>query len=556
VVRVAESLDEGERPQRCTLVRRCVRLERPLRRWAVAAIASIALALAPRAGDAASIGFQETDSFAAPFPAAQLLLAPTHQRLIVRSTAAIAAVDTQTGTPSVHLPNLIFTDIALSPSGNYVYAADYGGENFGFEPRVDKSWVHRLDLQTNVWESVTAAVAGHVQVVADGQFLLKSLDQWVVFSNNLWSAGGAAIPINTPTNSYFAPGYYPPVYAGNFRWHAATGRLIHGNEGSSSREIAAFRLINNEFAHVEESGTYGSAMQGGGSVALATDGSAFYYGPLKVDPLDVSHNLKLFPEPIHAATADVAFGDGRYYDARTGALLGQLGYSTTVYGLHPNGQEFWAYDASKGKLRHYALVPGEPRPGTCSLLDHTFALSVVGAAGGNASAIARALQVEFDPAPGDAHIGVDVGDKTVRVFNRLASDATFAGATTYTISLGNGSPLSIVGISVAVNGVTGFTPANVTFGQKSVTFSLAGSTWHPGDEVTVALQTTCQPCSLDFDGDGALDAKSDGLVLLRAMFGLTGSAVSDGAVGAQAPRPTWDALRPFLNNICGGNFGH
>ena len=123
-----------------------------------------------------------------------------------------------------------------------------------------------------------------------------------------------------------------------------TGRLLHGNSGSSSQEIQAFRLVDDEFVRQEGSGVYGSASGHGGSVVLASDGSAFYYGRLQVDSLDVAHNTRVFPEVIYAANGLFAFGSGNYYDARTGIRLGSLPFSATVYAMNSNGNDFWAYD--------------------------------------------------------------------------------------------------------------------------------------------------------------------------------------------------------------------
>ena len=61
-------------------------------------------------------------------------------------------------------------------------------------------------------------------------------------------------------------------------------------------------------------------------------------------------------------------------------------------------------------------------------------------------------------------------------------------------------------------------------------------------------------CTLDVDGNGAQDALTDGLMILRAMFGLTGTSVTNGAVGLGASRTTWAQIRPYLNGSCAGNF--
>jgi hypothetical protein len=191
----------------------------------------------------------------------------------------------------------------------------------------------------------------------------------------------------------------------------------------------------------------------------------------------------------------------------------------------------------------------------CTSIGKQAAVDVVGNLGGSATATVQAGPVEFDPAPGDSRFSMDVENSTIRMFNNTGGTTVlFNSATTYTVTLGLGSPLSIAGVSVAINGVTGLVPANVAFTDHTVTFTVTGSTWHGGDNVTVTLQTLCAPCTLDVDGNSIVDALTDGLLLLRAMFGLTGTSVTTSAVGGGATRTTWATIRPYLNNICGGAF--
>jgi alpha-tubulin suppressor-like RCC1 family protein len=58
-------------------------------------------------------------------------------------------------------------------------------------------------------------------------------------------------------------------------------------------------------------------------------------------------------------------------------------------------------------------------------------------------------------------------------------------------------------------------------------------------------------CTLDVDDDGSVSALSDGLIMVRAMFGLSGTAVTDGLTGANATRPTWPQIRAHLSVSCG-----
>lgn len=83
---------------------------------------------------------------------------------------------------------------------------------------------------------------------------------------------------------------------------------------------------------------------------------------------------------------------------------------------------------------------------------------------------------------------------------------------------------------------------NITVGSSSTIWELSSGS------------AAATHCSMDIDGDGLVQATTDGLMLARAMFGLTGTAVTNGAIGAKASRTTWPAIRNFLNTRCGQNF--
>jgi hypothetical protein len=61
-------------------------------------------------------------------------------------------------------------------------------------------------------------------------------------------------------------------------------------------------------------------------------------------------------------------------------------------------------------------------------------------------------------------------------------------------------------------------------------------------------------CTLDVDGNGQVTALTDGLLVIRAMFGLTGTTVTNNAIGPNATRSTWEQIRAHLNGNCGTNF--
>jgi hypothetical protein len=88
--------------------------------------------------------------------------------------------------------------------------------------------------------------------------------------------------------------------------------------------------------------------------------------------------LRVFPELIYAATGDIAFGNGNYYNAHTGELSGSLGFETQAYGLNPNGADFWAYDSSANMLRHFTLALATPTVTTAAVSSISSTTAVAG----------------------------------------------------------------------------------------------------------------------------------------------------------------------------------
>ena len=64
-----------------------------------------------------------------------------------------------------------------------------------------------------------------------------------------------------------------------------------------------------------------------------------------------------------------------------------------------------------------------------------------------------------------------------------------------------------------------------------------------GDYIRANLQ------DLDIDGDGAARPLTDGLLVIRFLFGFEGQALVQGAVSDEAPRATSQQLTNFLEQI-------
>ncbi|MBP8295357.1 MAG: hypothetical protein KAX84_04565, partial [Burkholderiales bacterium] len=171
---------------------------------------------------------------------------------------------------------------------------------------------------------------------------------------------------------------------------------------------------------------------------------------------------------------------------------------------------------------------------------------MTGALAGNATAIVQSGAIEFDPAPGNSALSVDIAGATVRIFNNSPSTSvTFDLAAEYGVTLDGPLALSIVGVTAAANGVTAFTAGSVTRTPHSVVFTATGTTWPAGASLTISLETSC----LDIDGSGSNDALTDGLLLLRYLFGLRGAPLIDSALGPGATRTTAAEVESYLAGI-------
>lgn len=62
----------------------------------------------------------------------------------------------------------------------------------------------------------------------------------------------------------------------------------------------------------------------------------------------------------------------------------------------------------------------------------------------------------------------------------------------------------------------------------------------------IALYLSDSNTELDIDGDGASKPLTDGLLLIRYLFGFRGEALMSGAVGAGAERNTAEAIETYI----------
>jgi YD repeat-containing protein len=95
----------------------------------------------------------------------------------------------------------------------------------------------------------------------------------------------------------------------------------------------------------------------------------------------------------------------------------------------------------------------------------------------------------------------------------------------------------------------GFRVAPYTLPITLEAISPRGRLYDQGNEVMALAQA--QNLTFDIDGDGTVNAMTDGIILLRVSLGLTGDAVTANAVNPAGSRTSWASIRDHLNTTCG-----
>ena len=84
---------------------------------------------------------------------------------------------------------------------------------------------------------------------------------------------------------------------------------------------------------------------------------------------------------------------------------------------------------------------------------------------------------------------------------------------------------------------------------EAVTTGAVGAAANRTDPTQIGIYLNDIRPYLDADGNGAVDALTDGLLIIRDLFGLTGTALTQGAIGAGAMRTTGAAVQSYLMTL-------
>ncbi len=146
-------------------------------------------------------------------------------------------------------------------------------------------------------------------------------------------------------------------------------------------------------------------------------------------------------------------------------------------------------------------------------------------------------------------VGVDQVSVTSVPVGTCAPARPRAGGTACNLDLDGDGLLTATDALIATRYLLGFRNAalaqGIGFGACATNTSAAGLNSAAG------LLMVGSPPVIDVDGDGLALGSTDGLLLVRSLIGLTGTAATNGAVAnLPASRRAWSAARDYLNQAC------
>jgi hypothetical protein len=109
---------------------------------------------------------------------------------------------------------------------------------------------------------------------------------------------------------------------------------------------------------------------------------------------------------------------------------------------------------------------------------------------------------------------------------------------------GNGSADALTDGLLAMRSMFGFSGSALVNGAVG-----AGATRDTASQISRFLGRGTGNLALDIDGNGKIDALTDGLLIMRYLFGFRGTALTNGAVGSDAARATDAAIEAYLSSL-------
>jgi len=205
---------------------------------------------------------------------------------------------------------------------------------------------------------------------------------------------------------------------------------------------------------------------------------------------------------------------------------------------------------STNPIRFRSLVPG-----ACSVVESTGAVTPIAVGTCIIEANQYGRDAYWPAQPKQQSFPVGKGPQTLTfnpapVINLKGSGTVVAVSATPNsgnpVTYGSSTP-SVCTVNTASGLVTPLLTGNCAIAANQV----GNSNFHPATAATQTIVIGPAPCRLDVDGDGTHNAQIDGLLLLRYLLGISGPPLVGGlnAFPALAQRTTDSAITSYLNTL-------
>ena len=261
------------------------------------------------------------------------------------------------------------------------------------------------------------------------------------------------------------------------------------------------------------------------------------------DGLPDEFELRLGFDINQKSNADDPDGDGatnlEEYLAGTDPLVAGVdsdsdGYSDDVDAF-PNDPDEWLDTDDDGVGDNGDLFPTDPN----EALDGDF--DGVGDVADNCPINANADQLDTDgDQAGNACDDDDDGDGVVDELDLFPLDERFStGSFDFD---GDGDTKALTDGLLTIRFLFGFEGTSLTSGALAEGATLT-------DPAALIDRMTAFKDAMDVDGDGESRALTDGLLIIRRLFGFEGSALTAGALGSNATRTDPDEIKDYIDSL-------